>query len=122
MKRIPEPVEIIRHSEYQVSLVLNVEPDLAFFPGHFPVQSVLPGVVMVDWAVSFAQLYLPLEFHFTSMEAIKFKQVVRPPQQIRLHLDYRADKQKLMYKIDSDIGEHSSGKINGFSLKQVEHV
>ena len=122
MMRIPEPIELIQHSANKITVLLNVEPELVFFPGHFPVQSVLPGVVMVDWAVSFAERFLPVTVEFTQLEAIKFKQVVRPPQQIALHLEFRADTQKLMYKVDSALGEHSSGKISRVRERQAEDV
>lgn len=115
MTRMPEPSEIIRHSEHKISLTLDVGEDLAFFPGHFPQQSVLPGVVMVDWAVSFAERYLPVRVDFRTMEAIKFKQVIRPPQRIALHLEYKPETGKLSYKIDSAHGEHSSGRISRVS-------
>ena len=118
MTRIPEPVEVIRNTDHKISVLLDVACDLAFFPGHFAVQSILPGVVMVDWAVSFAERLLPIEVHFTHLEAIKFKQVVRPPQRIALHLDFRADSEKLIFKVDSEHGEHSSGKICRVSAKQ----
>lgn len=111
MTRIPEPVDIVRHGDHKISLTLDVSDDLAFFPGHFPVQPVLPGVVMVDWAASFAERYLPVDIRFTAMEAIKFKQVVRPPQRIQLHLEYKPETGKLIYHIDSAIGEHSSGRL-----------
>lgn len=122
MTRIPEPQKLIQHTAHKVTVVVKVEPELIFFPGHFPVQSVLPGVVMVDWAVSFAERFLPVTVEFTQLEAIKFKQVVKPPHEISIHLEFRPDTQKLLYKVDSALGEHSSGKISRVSLRAENHA
>lgn len=110
--RIPKPLEVIQHGPHKVSLRLAVEADLIFFPGHFPNHSVLPGVVMVDWAISFAEQYLPIRILFSELETIKFKQVVLPPQEVNLHLEYRPSLGKLYYRVDSKQGEHSSGRIS----------
>lgn len=110
--RIPKLLDVVQHSAHKVSLRLVVEEDLIYFPGHFPQQLVLPGVVMVDWAVSFAEQYLPIRIEFSALETIKFKQVVLPPQEINLHLEYKPSLGKLYYRVDSASGEHSSGKIS----------
>lgn len=110
--RIPKPLDVIQHNEHKVSLRLAVADDLIYFPGHFPSRLVLPGVVMVDWAVSFAEQYLPIRIEFSALETIKFKQVVLPPQEINLHLEYKPKHGKLYYRVDSTQGEHSSGKIS----------
>lgn len=117
--RIPKPLDVIQHNAHKVSLRLVVEEDLIYFPGHFPPQLVLPGVVMVDWAVSFAEQYLPIRIQFSALETIKFKQVVLPPQDINLHLEYKATQGKLYYRVDSARGEHSSGKIS--HAQEVTH-
>lgn len=42
----------IEGSELTVSLFLD--PKLAWFKGHFPEQSILPGVAQIDWARLYA--------------------------------------------------------------------
>lgn len=112
MTCIPEPVDIVRHSRHKIDITLMVTEDLPFFAGHFPGQPVLPGVIMLDWVICLAQQHLGINIAFDNLQAIKFKQVVRPPQAIQLHLEYRPDTGKLLYRIDSAIAEHSSGKIS----------
>ncbi|HEY9034026.1 MAG TPA: hypothetical protein VIN71_08825 [Pseudomonadales bacterium] len=111
MTRLPEPLEVIRHDPYSISVVLEVDETLPFFPGHFPGQPVLPGVVMLDWVASLAERYLPLRIEFARLEAVKFKQMVRPVQKIRVDIQFKADSGKLVYRLTSDSAEHSSGRI-----------
>lgn len=91
---------------------VNVPEDLPFFPGHFPQKSVLPGVVIIDWVVQYAERLLTLKVNFSHMESIKFKQVICPPLCISIELNYNSKTQKLAYTIHSEKGEHSSGKIS----------
>ncbi len=99
-----------------VTLTLNVPAALAFFPGHFPVHAILPGVVQIDWAIHFGRQYFPLLPQFRKMEALKFQAIIEPEQQISLLLEHKigADPQqpgKLLFSFDSSRGRHSSGRI-----------
>lgn len=110
--RIPEPQKINQIDEHTVILELPVSEDLIFFPGHFPQQSVLPGVVMVDWAVEFAERYLPVEIQFATMEAVKFRQVITPPAVVNLHLQVNEKTQKLHFSYAGlERQAYSSGKV-----------
>jgi 3-hydroxymyristoyl/3-hydroxydecanoyl-(acyl carrier protein) dehydratase len=111
MNNIPEAFNIDYPNELSVQFSLSVTHDLPFFPGHFPQESVLPGVVMLDWVVQFAEQLLPIKIDFEGMEAIKFKQVVRPEITLRVELTFKPEKERLVYKISSENAEHSSGKI-----------
>jgi 3-hydroxymyristoyl/3-hydroxydecanoyl-(acyl carrier protein) dehydratase len=108
---MPQPVKIIKEGEHSFSFVFFIPEDLIYFPGHFPAQSILPGVVVIDWCMQLAKDHLGLSPEFESMEVIKFKKLVMPKQTITLHLSYYPEKAKLHFLVDSDAGEHSSGKI-----------
>lgn len=112
MTRLPEPADVNRHDDNQVTVTIDVTENLVFFPGHFPGRPVLPGVVMLDWVIELAQRYLPVDVQFAGMNAVKFRQMVRPPLRIYLHIHYRPDLGKLVYRVYSDGAEHSSGKIS----------
>ncbi len=108
---MPQPVRIIKEDEYSFSFDFFIQEDLIYFPGHFPAQSILPGVVVIDWCMQLAKDHFGLTREFESMEVIKFKKLVMPNQTITLHLSYYPEKAKLHFLVDSDAGEHSSGKI-----------
>lgn len=121
--RIPEPQNIIQIDKYSVIVELSISEKLVFFPGHFPQQSVLPGVVMVDWAIEFAERFLPIAVQFKTMEALKFRQIVMPPAVIKLHLQFNAKTQKLHFSYEGlEQQSYSSGKISHCSLLEAQYV
>jgi 3-hydroxymyristoyl/3-hydroxydecanoyl-(acyl carrier protein) dehydratase len=95
----------------RVTLTLHVPNSLAFFPGHFPVHAILPGVVQIDWAIHFARQHFPLLPQFRKMEALKFQAIIEPEQQISLVLEHKPESGKILFSYDSDRGRHSSGRI-----------
>lgn len=118
--RIPEPQKVNHIDEHTVTLELLVGEELAFFPGHFPQQSVLPGVVMVDWAIEFAERFLPVKIQFTMMEALKFRQVVTPTAVVKLCLQINTKTHKLHFNYEgSEQQSYSSGKISFCSLVEA---
>ena len=99
-----------------VTLTLKVPAALAYFPGHFPVHAILPGVVQIDWAIHFGRQHFPLLPRFCKMEALKFQAIIEPEQEITLALEHKpgAEPQqpgKLLFTFDSSRGRHSSGRI-----------
>ncbi|MEB0044823.1 MULTISPECIES: AMP-binding protein [unclassified Pseudomonas] len=93
------------------SLQLAVPPDLAYFSGHFPTAPVLPGVVQVDWAFSLGQQLMNLPAKFGGMEVLKFQQLVRPGDEIQLHLRFDPERSKLYFAYRNDSATCSSGRI-----------
>ncbi|UVM50015.1 acyl-CoA synthetase family protein [Pseudomonas sp. B21-015] len=93
------------------SLQLAVPPDLAYFSGHFPQAPVLPGVVQVDWALSLGQQLMDLPAKFAGMEVLKFQQLVRPGDEIQLHLRFDPTRGKLYFAYCNETATCSSGRI-----------
>ncbi|MBT2338239.1 MULTISPECIES: acyl-CoA synthetase family protein [Pseudomonas] len=93
------------------SLQLVVPPDLAYFSGHFPSAPVLPGVVQVDWAMSLGRQLLDLPPRFVGMEVLKFQQLVRPGDELQLHLRFDRERGKLYFAYRNDTAACSSGRI-----------
>ncbi|MFJ2389599.1 AMP-binding protein [Pseudomonas koreensis] len=93
------------------SLQLAVPPDLAYFSGHFPKAPVLPGVVQVQWALQLGQQLLDLPGKFAGMEVLKFQQLVRPGDEIQLHLRFDHERGKLYFAYRNDTATCSSGRI-----------
>jgi acyl-coenzyme A synthetase/AMP-(fatty) acid ligase/3-hydroxymyristoyl/3-hydroxydecanoyl-(acyl carrier protein) dehydratase len=104
-------------TEGEWSLQLSVPPDLAYFSGHFPKAPVLPGVVQVEWALNLGRQLLNLSGPFAGMEVLKFQQLVRPGDEIQLHLRFDPERSKLYFAYRNDTATCSSGRI----LLGVEH-
>ena len=108
--KIPEVLEQSA-SDGEWSLQLSVPPDLAYFSGHFPKAPVLPGVVQVEWALNLGRQLLNLDGAFAGMEVLKFQQLVRPGDEIQLHLRFDAERGKLYFAYRNDTATCSSGRI-----------
>jgi 3-hydroxymyristoyl/3-hydroxydecanoyl-(acyl carrier protein) dehydratase len=66
---------------------LRVPADLACWPGHFPGQPILPGVLQLDWAIRLLVRWRGGEAWPRRVEGLKFKQVVRPGEVLTLTLE-----------------------------------
>ncbi|MFH0024196.1 AMP-binding protein [Pseudomonas fluorescens] len=109
----PKSPEVLEQIETngEWSLQLSVPPDLAYFSGHFPKAPVLPGVVQVEWALNLGRQLLKLDGAFAGMEVLKFQQLVRPGDEIQLHLRFDAERRKLYFAYRNDTATCSSGRI-----------
>ncbi len=94
-----------------VELNLNVPEELIYFPGHFPSYPILPGVVQIAWAEHFGKLFFAIAEPFLTMEVIKFVNVIQPGAALKLTLTWKASSGKLYFKISSESGPHSSGRL-----------
>jgi acyl-coenzyme A synthetase/AMP-(fatty) acid ligase/3-hydroxymyristoyl/3-hydroxydecanoyl-(acyl carrier protein) dehydratase len=93
------------------SLQLAVPPDLAYFSGHFPKAPVLPGVVQVEWALNLGLQLMDVPEKFAGMEVLKFQQLVRPGDEIQLHLRFDPVRSKLYFTYRNETATCSSGRI-----------
>ena len=94
-----------------VELKLNVPEDLIYFPDHFPDYPILPGVVQIAWADYFGKLFFVINEPFLTMEVIKFVSVIRPGNELKLMLNWKALPGKLYFNFSSELGAHSSGRM-----------
>ncbi|MEN5044966.1 AMP-binding protein [Pseudomonas koreensis] len=108
--KAPEMLEQVE-ADGEWSLQLSVPPDLAYFSGHFPKAPVLPGVVQVEWALKLGRQLLNLPGKFAGMEVLKFQQLVRPGDEIQLHLRFDPERGKLYFAYRNDTATCSSGRI-----------
>ncbi|WP_460118747.1 AMP-binding protein [Pseudomonas sp. S2_C03] len=108
--KAPEILEQIE-TDGEWSLQLAVPPDLAYFSGHFPQAPVLPGVVQVEWALQLGQQLMNLPEKFAGMEVLKFQQLVRPGDEIQLHLRFDPVRGKVYFAYRNETATCSSGRI-----------
>jgi acyl-CoA synthetase (AMP-forming)/AMP-acid ligase II/3-hydroxymyristoyl/3-hydroxydecanoyl-(acyl carrier protein) dehydratase len=85
--------------------------DLVYFDGHFPGAPILPGVVQVDWAISFGRQCFDLPPLFQAIHALKFQHAIRPEMPVTLELLHDPAKSSLTFRYTSEQRQHSSGKI-----------
>ncbi len=115
----PSPVELPRkplvrlleQETDRVLLELTVPADLLYFNGHFDGAPILPGVVQLDWAISYGCQYFPLAPYFLGMLGLKFQRVILPGAVVQLELLHDAQKSSLAFRMMSAAGPHASGRI-----------
>lgn len=93
-------------------LWLEILGDSPYFEGHFPGTPILPGVVQLKWAEHFARELLGVKGPYLGMQAIKFKNLVRPGMVLELELQYTAPNGRLDFSYRSSEGQHSQGRMN----------
>jgi acyl-CoA synthetase (AMP-forming)/AMP-acid ligase II len=88
---------------------LLASPELAAFEGHFPQAPILPGVVLVDWAVRLSREAFGLSGGLLRMETLKFQQLVRPGIELTAELAWAPG--RLDFKFTSSHGVHAGGRL-----------
>ncbi|CAG9227303.1 AMP-dependent synthetase [Paraburkholderia tropica] len=76
---------------------LRVPHTLAHFAGHFPGLPILPGVVQVDWALRFADEWVPGARALASVEQLKFMAPVPPGVLLKLVLKHDAARRRIAF-------------------------
>lgn len=103
----------IERDAQRAAALLDVGEHLAIFDGHFPGTPIVPGVAQVDWVMALAPQRLPVppRERFARLDVLKFQGIIRPGMQVRLDLDWQADKLVLAFRLSSAAGPHASGRI-----------
>jgi len=111
----PHEIEKNAISPHQAEIVLDLDPTLFWFKGHFAIQPLLPGVAQLEWATRYAiELFAP-GFLFHSIQNVKFQAPLLPGNRVTLALDWQAERQTLTFSYHRHDGDDrhmaSSGKI-----------
>lgn len=100
-------------------LTLEVPERLVYLEGHFEEYPLVPGVVMIQWAIQFANMNFGESREFQGIERLKFQRVLRPGVRFTLHLTNRDD--GVAFAIDSHEGRHCAGQVRLQPLDGGEH-
>ncbi len=98
-------------TDTELKLRLAIDADLPFFEGHFPGQSVLPGVTQLDWAVRFGCEHFGYDASVASLEVLKFQQLMLPGTEVDLLISNNAAKGKLTFAYSDGERRFGSGRI-----------
>jgi acyl-coenzyme A synthetase/AMP-(fatty) acid ligase len=104
-------VRLLEKAHERAVFELTAPHDLFYFEGHFPGAPILPGVVQIDWAITFGRQCFDLPQAFTGIHALKFQQVIPPELPVTLELIHDSAKSCLAFKLTSQAGQHGSGRI-----------
>lgn len=103
-------VAAIDESGGEVTLRLEVTPELAWFRGHFPGEPVLPGIVQLHWAAEVASALFSLDGPPRHIKRLKFSNIVVPPRTIELVLVRHKD-HEVQFTIRSADQQHAQGRL-----------
>lgn len=104
--------EVVEQSGERLVIAMELQADMPCFAGHFEELPVLPGVVQIGWALALAQRHFGKTFVHRSLHSVKFQQLVRPPVQLTLSLQWLAERELLKFTYSNKRGRCSSGAIS----------
>lgn len=90
---------------------LFVPPDLPCLEGHFPGLPILPGLAQLAWAVGATQQLRGEELRVTAVEALKFREVLRPGQSFVARVEAPPDRDRALFEIRRDERVAASGRL-----------
>ena len=106
----PEPRWIARTAVH-ATLELSITGELRVLEGHFPEAPVVPGVAQLDWAINWGREAFGFSGHFARMEVLKFQALMMPGHEVKLALDWNAQRSTLTFKFSSQTANFSSGRV-----------
>ncbi len=90
-------------------ITLEVPERLAFLQGHFDDFPVVPGVVLVQWAIEQATASFGPSHGFHGVDRLKFQRPLAPGTRCRLALERRED--SIHFALESREGRHAAGRL-----------
>jgi len=95
-------------------LRLAVDGDAPWLAGHFPDRPVLPGVVLLRWAIEVTARLWPDLGDVTAVSQLKFRKPVLPPADLDLTLELQSDKQgrRLVFRFERDGAPCAQGRVH----------
>ena len=98
-------------SQSSLDLLLDMSKGLTCFVGHFDGFPVVPGVALIEWVVFFAKEGLVKKAVFIGMSQIKFLQVIKPNDIVRLNLDWDVAASNLKFRYFNNATVFSTGVL-----------
>jgi 3-hydroxymyristoyl/3-hydroxydecanoyl-(acyl carrier protein) dehydratase len=100
-----------REDESSLEQDWRVPAELDCWPGHFPEQSILPGVLQIDWLMRTIEDWTGHSPQLARIEALKFKQLVLPGERLTLRLERDAGGAIFRFRLGNGDAIVSSGRV-----------
>lgn len=94
----------------EVTLSLEITPELAWFEGHFPDQPVLAGIIQVHWAAEVASALYGLAGPPQHIKRLKFSNVIVPPRTVELVVAKHGISE-VQFTMRSGDQQHAQGRL-----------
>jgi len=86
---------VIRLEENAITVESDVDPDAAYFKGHFPGMPIMPGVLIVETVAQAGALLISLTrglsddtfIAFSNVDAVKFRRPVEPGDRLTINVE-----------------------------------
>jgi hypothetical protein len=91
-------------------LLIQIDPSLCWFDGHFPGQPILAGVVQLHLAILLARKLFGLAHYPQEITRLKFQRPVVPPRTLELHL-IETQPGHIQFRYRAEDTEHSQGRL-----------
>ena len=90
---------------------LRVPYDMPVFHGHFPTRPIVPGVVLVGWAVELARMHGLVTGRVAGISTAKFRRIVQPGMSLAARLEYGARAGQLQFSYELAGTEVTTGRV-----------
>ena len=94
----------------KVVLALTIDAELRCFKGHFDDAAIVPGVVQLDWAVTFAKTYLAMQGDVQDVSVLKFQNLLLPNTKIKLEI-VKKSPAKFTFNYTATDEKYSSARV-----------
>lgn len=105
------PHRLLEHSDKVAEIVLALDAGLVWFAGHFPGEPILAGVAQIHIARRFAEQLWQLPPLAGTVRRLKFHRVIRPGDDVHLHLEHLADGAAIRFRFEAEKRLASEGII-----------
>jgi 3-hydroxyacyl-[acyl-carrier-protein] dehydratase len=73
-------------------------------PGHFPGNPIVPGVVLLNHVMDYAQLQFGAGMRICGIEQVKFLEPLRPGQTAQIELDLQTNQLRFIVRSSEETG------------------
>jgi 3-hydroxymyristoyl/3-hydroxydecanoyl-(acyl carrier protein) dehydratase len=92
-------------------VMLRVPEGHACFEGHFPGDPIVPGIVLLHWAVTELARWQERELEVQALDALKFRRPVKPGETFALRLARASTPHSFSFEMRDASGPISSGRV-----------
>lgn len=102
--------EVLRAEAMEAELKIVLQPELAWFQGHFPDKPILPGIAQVHMAAQIARELWAIEPNTGELSRVKFRSILQPGDLVKLTLS-RTEEGRVTFAFNVGEIEASCGAI-----------